>query len=310
MTVIGTGISWTNSTWNPWVGCKSVSAGCDNCYARNIVNGARTAANFGHPFEQVKLHLDRLSQIGKFKPIKTSDGLLPHMVFVNSMSDFFLEDVPDSAIQQTLDAMETTPDVVYQVLSKRPIRARQIITARYGNRGVPKHIWFGFSAEDNRVAGRIKILRSIKDRVGDMVSFLSVEPIVGPTDTLDFTGVDWVITGGESGPRARTMERAWLMPAVEQALRMGIPLWHKQSGTMWSHPNLDRAPMGKGITARFQWLVDNGWELLAEEKGGATIDKATYRQLPAAFHSIAGRLNAGRLNAERLNAERLNGLLI
>ncbi len=292
MTVMNTAISWTDSTFNPWVGCRKVSAGCDNCYAETLVN----RGYFGHRFDQVQLHLERLKHLGKFKPKKVEGGgLRPHQVFVNSMSDFFLEDVPDEAIFQTLDAIEAAPNTVFQILSKRPIRARKIITARYGNRGVPEHIWFGFSAEDNRVAGRVKILRTIKERVGSMVAFLSVEPIVGPTDALDFTHIDWVITGGESGPKARKMERSWLMPAVESAVKASIPLWHKQSGTPWSHPNLEEAPIG-GITTRFKWLVENGWELLPEEKGGATIDKQTYRQLPAAYNRLTDRLNgAGEL---------------
>ncbi len=290
MTVVGTGISWTDSTWNPWVGCHKVSAGCDNCYAAALVNGPR-GGHFGHRFEDVKLHLNRLGQIGKFKPIRTSNGMRAHQVFVNSMSDFFLADVPDAAIHQALDAIEAAPTVIFQILSKRPVRARKIITARYGNRGVPEHIWFGFSAEDNRVAARINVLRSIKERVGSMVAFLSVEPIVGPTDELDFRDIDWVITGGESGAKARVMQRAWLMPAVESALRAGIPLWHKQSGTPWSHPNLDQAPARLGITARMKWLEDNGWEFLPEEKGGATIDRKVYRDLPAAYARINKRLN-------------------
>lgn len=290
MTVLGTGISWTNSTWNPWVGCRKVSAGCDNCYAAALVNGPR-GGHFGHRFEDVKLHLNRLTQVGRFKPLGPEGQKRPHMVFVNSMSDFFLEDVPDAAIHQVLDVLEERTNTVFQILSKRPIRARQIITSRFGNRGVPQHIWFGLSVEDNRVAGRIKVLRSIKERVGSMVAFLSVEPIVGPTDALDFAGLDWIITGGESGPRARVMARDWLMPAVEHAVSAGVPLWHKQSGHVRSHPNIGQVPKRLGPVAAMEWLVKEGWELLPEEKGGATIDKQTHRQLPAAYDRIAARLN-------------------
>ena len=128
MTVLGTGISWTNSTWNPWFGRKPVSAGCDNCYAAGIVNNPYF--KFGHRFDEVRIHLNRLAQISKFRPIATGVGVEPHKVFVNSMSDFFIEDVPDAVIHQVLDAMEGTPDVVFQILSKRPIRdARSSPTA-------------------------------------------------------------------------------------------------------------------------------------------------------------------------------------
>ncbi|HTB46253.1 MAG TPA: DUF5131 family protein [Acetobacteraceae bacterium] len=293
MTVLGTGISWTNSTWNPWVGCRPVSEGCKFCYAAGIVNNPYF--KFGHRFDEVRIHLNRLVQVGKFRPIPTGAGVEPHKVFVNSMSDFFIEDVPDTAIHQALDAMEGAPDVVFQILSKRPIRARKVITDRFGGgRGVPEHIWFGFSAEDNRVAARIRILRGIKERVGSMVAFLSVEPIVGPTDALDFTDMSWVITGGESGASARVMPRPWLMPAVERALSANVPLWHKQHGQILSHPNIDRAADVRSLKGKLAWLVENGWEKLPKEKGGATIDGVTYRAFPVAYDRLTKRLNASR----------------
>ncbi len=299
MTVLGTGISWTNSTWNPWVGCKPVSAGCDNCYAAGIVNNPYF--KFGHRFDEVRIHLNRLAQISKFRPIATGVGVEPHKVFVNSMSDFFIEDVPDAVIHQVLDAMEGTPDVVFQILSKRPIRGRKIITDRFGGgRGVPEHIWFGFSVEENRVAARVRILRSIKDRVGSMVAFLSVEPIVGPTDLLEFADIDWAITGGESGANARIMPRQWLMPAVESALTAGVPLWHKQSGKVLSHPNIDLTVTIRTLVGKMAWLVENGWELLPDEKGGATIDRSTYRQFPAAYTRLTDRMNTKRSSVASL----------
>jgi hypothetical protein len=87
------------------------------------------------------------------------------------------------------------------------------------------------------------------------------------------------------------MERSWLMGAVSSALRADIPLWHKQSGQIRSHPNLDRAPASLGEKQRFKWLIDNGWERLPEEKGGATIDKSIYRQFPQHYHDLTHELN-------------------
>lgn len=284
-------ISWCDGTLNAWVGCTPVSAGCDNCYAATLINGPR-GAHFGQRFEDITLKLERLKQIARMTPRRQSNGQVrPYLCFVNSVSDFWHDDVPEAAIHEALDAFEQYPNTVFQILSKRPVRARKIITGRYGNRGVPEHIWFGFSAEDNRVAGRLNILRKIKERVGSMVAFVSVEPIVGPTDQLDFTGCDWVITGGESGPKARIMLREWLLGAVSTALKAGIPLWHKQSGRPASHPNWSAAPERLGVNARFQWLIDNGLEHLPDEKGGATIDGKTYRQLPAAYDRLTAALN-------------------
>jgi protein gp37 len=287
-----TSISWTDATINPWVGCTAVSAGCDHCYAKTMVDRDRGHV-FRHAFETVTMHLDRLAQLRKFGPIRASTtSVRPRMLFVNSMSDFFHEQVPDEAIHQALDAFEQYPKTVMQILTKRPARARKLLVDRYANSGIPANMWFGASVEDNRVAGRLNIMRRLKDQTGGtMTLFASVEPIVGPTDAIDFTGLDWVITGGESGPGARVMQREWLLPAIENAQQAGARLWHKQSGTMRSHPNLDQAPAGLGITAKFKWLVENGWEVLPDEKGGATVDKQTYRDLPISYDQLKAKLS-------------------
>jgi protein gp37 len=294
MVVINTNISWTTSTWGLATGCHKVSSGCDHCYAEAMVN---RWPSFGHRFDEVKLHLDRLKDIRKFRPLVGPEGLLPHMVFVNSMSDFWHDAIPDDAIARILDVMEAHPAIIFQILTKRPIRARKILTARYLGKGIPRHIWIGVSTEDNRVAARLNIMRSIKQRTGSGTFFVSVEPIVGPTDALDFTDMDQVITGGESGPGARRMERAWLMAAVETAKRQGAALWHKQNGTHpASHPNIDKVPARiVKPAARFRWLRDFGWEVLPGEKGGGTIDRMTYRELPRAYYDTRDAMNASLL---------------
>ena len=290
MTVIGTGISWTNSTWNWAVGCTKVSAGCDRCYAECLVNGARSGAQFGHRFEDVKLHPSRLAHVSRFRPIVAADGTrAPHLVFTNSMSDWCHEKIPDAFIHQVIDVQEQNETVIFQMLTKRPARARKLLVDRYGKSGIPANFWIGTSVEDNRVAARVNILRRLKDQTGGAATiFLSVEPIIGPTDAIDFSGVDWIITGGESGPGARVMERPWLMSPIEQALRRGIALWHKQSGTRHSHPNLSETPrsVGTGIVRRFGWLIANGWEVLPQEKGGATVDRKTYRAFPPSYAAL------------------------
>jgi protein gp37 len=295
MTVIGTNISWTNSTWNFAVDCTKLSDGCDNCYAEALVDGPRTNRQFGHRFEDVRLHPSRLEHVKRFRPIVGPDGRKsPHMVFVNSMSDWCHDAIPDAFIHQVLDIQEANPSIIFQLLTKRPVRARKLLVDRYGNSGVPRNFWIGTSVEDNRVAGRINILRRLKEQTGGTATiFLSVEPVIGPTDQLDFSGIDQIITGGESGPGARIMQREWLMPAIEQAMARGIALWHKQSGTRHSHPNLSEAPSKpQGIVQRFQWLIDNGWEVLGHvEKGGATVDRQTYRQLPKHFHDLKADMN-------------------
>lgn len=288
MTVIGSGISWTTSTWNWAIGCTPVSAGCDHCYAAALVN----RLDFGHRFEDVRLHPDRLAHVSKFRPKLGADGsLAPHLVFTNSMSDWAHEQIPDEFIHKTFDVMEGAPGVIFQLLTKRPIRARKLLVGRYGNSGVPANFWVGTTAESNAVKGRVDILRSIQDRTGPMTAFLSVEPIVGPTDEIDFSGMSWIITGGESGGKARVMRREWLLPSIEQAKARGIALWHKQSGMPRSHPNWALVAGRLGVREGFQWLIDNHLELLPHEKGGATVDGVTYREFPPHYHQMKASLN-------------------
>jgi protein gp37 len=294
LTVIGTTISWTNSTWGLAIGCHKVSAGCDHCYAETLVN---RLPSFNQRFDEVRLRLERLRDVRKFRPIPDGDGgLLPHMVFVNSLSDFWHDAIPDAVVFQILDVMEAHPSVIFQILTKRPIRARKHLVQRYGGgKGIPSHIWMGVTVEDNQVAKRLDIWRSIKERTGSGTFFVSAEPIIGPTDNLNFDGMDQVITGGESGPGARTMLEPWLGNALANARTAGAAIWHKQNGTVASHPNLNRAPAQLGIPARFRWLAEHGWELLPKEKGGATINRTTYRELPQAYHTLKATLNGGSL---------------
>jgi protein gp37 len=293
LTVIGTTISWTNSTWGLAIGCHKVSAGCDHCYAETLVNRLPT---FKQRFDEVRLRLERLKDVRKFRPIPDGEGgVSPHMVFVNSLSDFWHDAIPDAVVFQILDVMEAHPSVIFQILTKRPIRARKLLVQRYGGKGIPSHIWMGVTVEDNQVAKRLDIWRSIKDRTGHGTFFVSCEPIIGPTDALDFDGMDWVILGGESGPGARLMKQEWLAWGIIDARRAGASIWLKQHGTIASHPNLHRAPTHLGMGAKFRWLVENGWEELPEEKGGATIDKKTYRELPQAFHTLKATMNSAAL---------------
>lgn len=314
MTVMNTQISWTDSTWNWATGCTKVSDGCRHCYAEAMNERFKptgnpspdtpagralaTRAKTWRPFNEVALRLDRLAEARRFTPLWDAGGQKrrPRLVFINSVSDWAHDAIPDDVLHKVFDVMEGTPETIYQCLTKRPVRARKFLVDRYKN-GIPPNVWIGCSVEDNRVAARLNVIRSIKERTGGGGTFFaSVEPIIGPTDAIDFEGIAWAIAGGESGPRARIMERPWLTATVNAARKGDIALWLKQHGQAGSHPNLDQAPAALGIKARFQWLIDNGWEKLGrEEKGGATLDKSTYRQLPPHYHELTRTLNSGSL---------------
>jgi protein gp37 len=149
MTVINFSISWSTGRLNLVVGCDPLSAACDFCYAETFV---RRGLHGYNDFRTLRFFPERLADLPKFRPFRAADGLLyPHMVFVNSMSDFWHERIPADFIHNALDAFEQRPNTIFQILTKRAGRMRRFITERYGQTGVPAHFWLGVTCEDNRV---------------------------------------------------------------------------------------------------------------------------------------------------------------
>ncbi len=214
---MSTTIEWTNETWNPTSGCERVSPGCDNCYALRFAERFRGAK--GHYFEH------GFDVMLRAKMLARPDGWPGHkFVFVNSMSDLFHRLIPDEYIDRVFEVMERVDRHVYQVLTKRPERMRRYIKRRYGTRTVPQHIWLGVSVENADYAWRATMLGEIKAKV----RFLSVEPMLGPVEHVDLTGIDWVIVGGESGAGRRQMDAAWVRDVRDRCLAAGVPFFFKQ----------------------------------------------------------------------------------
>lgn len=218
------GIEWTEGTWNPVTGCDRISAGCDNCYAlalskRLKAMGAPKYQNDGDPRTSgagfgVTVHPQSLSQPYSWRS--------PRTVFVNSMSDLFHARVPVEFIQDVFRVMSETPQHTYQVLTKRPLRARRLVDRLCW----PENVWFGVSVEDASQLRRVEHLREIPAAV----RFLSCEPLLGPLGDLDLSGIGWVIAGGESGPRYRPMEVAWAREIRDACLAQKVPFFFKQWG--------------------------------------------------------------------------------
>jgi protein gp37 len=214
-----TTIEWTDATWNPVTGCTKISSGCDNCYAERF--SERFRGTKGHPFESgfdLMLRPERLEQ-----PLRWRQ---PRMIFVNSMSDLFHKEVPKEFISRVCDAMERANWHTFQVLTKRSSVMREFLRRRYGNRRGPLHMWFGVSVENGAKKSRIRHLQETPAGV----RFLSIEPLIGPMGKLDLEGVDWVIVGGESGPRARPMNAEWVREVRDQCVAHGVALFFKQWG--------------------------------------------------------------------------------
>lgn len=220
-------IEWTDRTWNPLTGCTKVSPGCKNCYAERMAHRlqAMGQANYANGFE-LTLHPHMLELPLRWKK--------PRMIFTNSMSDLFHEDVPLEYIEQVFDVMRRAHWHVFQVLTKRADRLAELSHALYW----PDNVWMGVSVETKRFLGRVDRLVDC----GAKVKFLSLEPLLGPLDGLDLIGIDWVIAGCESGPKAHPMDMDWVRAIRGECIHSGVPFFFKQAiinGKKVSLPELD-----------------------------------------------------------------------
>lgn len=212
-------IEWTDSTWNPVTGCTKISRGCDNCYAERFAERFRGVP--GHPFTtgfDLTLRFERLAQPLAWRR--------PRMIFVNSMSDLFHKDVPRAFIDRVFETMERANWHTFQVLTKRSSLMRDYLVRRYGGERGPAHIWCGVSVEDAHAKSRIVHLRAAPAGL----RFLSIEPLIAPLGFVNLTGIDWVIVGGESGPRARAIQPQWVRDIRAQCTESGAAFFFKQWG--------------------------------------------------------------------------------
>ena len=209
-------IEWTDATWNPTTGCSKVSPGCQNCYAERLSNRLRKMGNpkFIEGFK-FTLHENALTLPLKWKK--------PRKIFVNSMSDLFHEDMDNDFLRRCFKIMREADWHIFQVLTKRPERMLKFIE-NFGS--VPDNVWLGTSVELKFFTYRIEILRKINAKV----KFISFEPLIGSLGKLDLNGISWVIVGGESGPKARTIKPEWVRDIREQAKQQNVSFFFKQWG--------------------------------------------------------------------------------
>ena len=235
-------IEWTDETWNPVTGCSKVSPGCDNCYmfAMSPRLKAMRVPGYEASPDVVQLKRDRLNL-----PLSWNK---PRRVFVNSMSDAFHRDIPDYYLLLMFQVMKQSIDHaghVFQILTKRPGRAVAWWQEHgsYFPDGWPENIWLGTSVENQKYAPRLTVLA----RVPAPVRFVSVEPLLGPVDLtawLSEGSLSWVIAGGESGQRARSMDLKWLDSLKSQCEENSVPLFVKQLGTYWARGMGSSDPKG------------------------------------------------------------------
>ena len=211
----GSGIEWTESTWNPVTGCTKISPGCKHCYAKRMAERLRAMgqANYANGFDlTLQPHMLEI-------PLRWKK---PQTIFVNSMSDLFHENVPVTYIRQVFGVMARAHWHRFQVLTKRASRLAELSREL----GWTPNIWMGVSVENAKYSHRIDEIRS----AGSSIKFLSLEPLLGPLSDLDLHGIDWVIVGGESGPGARLVDHAWVTDLRDQCQRANVPFFFKQWG--------------------------------------------------------------------------------
>jgi len=211
----GSGIEWTEATWNPVTGCTKVSPGCKHCYAERMALRLQAMGqrNYRNGF-QLTLQPDMLELPLSWKR--------PQKIFVNSMSDLFHADVPVEYIQAVFEVMRRAGWHRFQVLTKRAERLAELDPELEW----APNIWMGVSVESAAYCSRIDELRTTRA----MVKFLSLEPLLGPLERLELRGIDWVIVGGESGPGARPMDPRWVVDLRDQCRAARVPFFFKQWG--------------------------------------------------------------------------------
>jgi protein gp37 len=233
-------IEWTDATWNPLRGCTKVSPGCKHCYAETFAERFRGVP--GHPYEHgfdLRLVPEKLTEPVRWKTSR--------MVFVNSMSDLFHEDVPDEYVVAVAKVMELANWHTFQVLTKRADRLRALLSTKLRFAAKLPNVWWGVSVENKKYGlPRLAQLRQAPART----RFLSIEPLLEDVGELDLTGIAWVIVGGESGAGARPLQRQWVRSIRDQCARQNVAFFFKQ------------------------------WGGVRKGKAGRELDRRTYDELP------------------------------
>ncbi len=247
-----TSIEWTEITWNPTTGCSKVSEGCRNCYAEVLSNRLRAMGHtkYKNGFK-LTLHSKSLEEPYSWKS--------PKIVFVNSMSDLFHEDIPLSNIKTIFRIMNDTPMHTYQILTKRSKRLLEIANEFEWT----ENIWMGVTIESNNVINRIIDLQ----QTPAYFRFLSLEPLIGPIDDLDLNTINWVIVGGESGPKARPVKLEWIDNIYNLCRNYNVPFFFKQ----WGKSKFNSNPFDPTIQKNHP----------DHAKGGCEFRGRIYKEFPA-----------------------------
>lgn len=248
-----TKIEWTQATWNPTIGCNKVSSGCKNCYAEVMAKRLQAMGNKDYQDGfKFKMLPNRLNE-----PLKNKK---PTLYFVNSMSDLFHEKMDYAFLDSILQVIKKTPYHQYQILTKRPKRMREYFLQNE----IPTNVWLGTTIESHRVKDRIELIRDLKANV----KWLSCEPLISDLGELDLSGIDWIVAGGESGARARPMQKEWVLKIKKQCKEQKVAFFFKQWGA-YGEDGIKRS----------------------KKENSAKLDGEIYQEYPQKIHAfILGKL--------------------
>ncbi|MCG8372709.1 MAG: phage Gp37/Gp68 family protein [Balneolales bacterium] len=251
-------IEWTEATWNPTTGCSKVSAGCKNCYAENWAHmqQKRGITQYEKGF-QFSLATSRSKDPLRWKESK--------LVFVNSMSDLFHEQIPLNYLIELFETMEQSARHTYQILTKRPENALKWLK----HYNWPVNVWLGVSVESKKTSHRLDTLRKIPAKT----RFVSFEPLLEDVVPLDLSELDWIIVGGESGGQARHIEKRWVTRIQDQCKEQNIPFFFKQWGKRAFNPNNNDPTLNKSHEHH--------------ARGGCLIDNKLIREFPKAMYGTS-----------------------
>lgn len=257
-----TSIEWAHRVWNFLTGCTKVSAGCKFCYMFTLAVRLKAMGQVKYRNgAKLTIHEDEIANPYQWKK--------PSLVFVNSMSDAYHEDIPLGIQQEYHKVVADNPQHKFLALTKRIERVLDI----QDNVLWPTNLCLGVSVEDERVLHRVDTLRKSNAKF----KWISAEPLIGPLTNLNLDGIDWVVVGGEAGinKNLRPIEESWVLEIMEKCKEKGIPFFFKQWGKKDFNPNPEDPTKVKG----HQHYAKGGCQLLGE----------VYREFPESFNVILNK---------------------
>lgn len=273
-----TKIEWAEHSWNALVGCSNVSPGCKHCYASKQA-GRGLHAHWKGITEKIGTKSVWTGRINRapdsifYAPLKIKRG---QTWFVNSMSDFFHENADPAWLLEMISIMRRCSQHVFLILTKRAEQAEEFFAQHPDAASEwPSNAWVGVSVEDRKRAYRLDILRQLPGR-----HFVSAEPLLASLGSLDLTGIEWLIGGGESGPGARPCHPEWIRELRDQCLAQEVRFFFKQWGLDTNNPLAEGCPANINIRKYIADVDPHG-------KGGALLDGRLWHESPDWFRESA-----------------------